>query len=397
MKKISILLLAFVWILNISMAQKTHEIIQWQDKEREFVVYEPGNDSLNQVSHPIYFALHGLRTDIDSVSKLVDFGAFAKQSGWIVVVPQAIPFSASVLGQTVDLGCTWNSGIAVSFLGQSVALNSAIDDSGFLIALLDSMQRRYNVNPDSVFFAGISMGGFMVQRMAIEHSDRITGIASVSGTIANTLKDKKPTNRVDVLHIHGTADSIVSYDGQFQFGQFQFSIGLGAEATVNYWRSFNGCSATDYCDTIPHAQEDNLLFVRHKYYTPDGDKVAFVKVDNGAHWFYGASDGCDVNFVDVIYEFFTDKFVPSESGIAMQEPLTTKVYPNPAHNVINIELPELIDRATISIFDAAGREVMRQESNEKMNRIPVSNLMRGFYFVRVQSSQKTAVQKIIVE
>lgn len=398
MKKIFILLMACLMICNVSMAQKKHAIFKWQDQNREYVVFEPENASLKDTPRPIYFALHGLHSNIDSVIKAVDFSAIAKQTGWIVVVPQAMPFTASAFGMSADLGCTWNSGISISFMGQTLSLNPGIDDSGFLMALLDSMENKYSIDKDSVFFAGISMGGFMTQRMAIEHSDRITSIASVSGTIANTLKDKKPTHNVNVLHVHGTADTIVSYDGKFKVGQMQFTIGLGAEATVEYWRSFNGCSKTDYCDTLPHAQNDNLLFVRHRYYSDNAaNRVAFVKIDNGKHWFYGAGDGCDVNLSDVIYAFFTDKFKPSASGIASHKQLNTKVYPNPVQDVVNVELPSSINYATISIFDAAGREVVRQNANESLNRISVANLVRGLYFIRVQSAQGTNTQKIVVE
>jgi poly(3-hydroxybutyrate) depolymerase len=40
------------------------------------------------------------------------------------------------------------------------------------MAILDSLENNMNINTDSVFFMGFSMGGFMSNRMAIEHGDR---------------------------------------------------------------------------------------------------------------------------------------------------------------------------------------------------------------------------------
>ena len=72
----------------------------------------------------------------------------------MIVIPQAI---------NEGNGTMWNAAL----------MPSDIDDSGFLMALLDSLAVQYPVNQDSIFFTGFSMGGFMSHRMAIEHGDRI--------------------------------------------------------------------------------------------------------------------------------------------------------------------------------------------------------------------------------
>lgn len=72
-----------------------------------------------------------------------------------------------------------------------------------------------------------------------------------------------------------------------------------------------------------------------------------------------------------------------------------KLYPNPASDILNIELPEGIFDATLSIFNITGQLVL----NAKYDGSPVdiSRLWCGTYFVRVVSNGRAiGVQKLVV-
>ena len=88
----------------------------------------------------------------------------------------------------------------------------------------------------------------MTNRLAIEHSDRIKAGASVSGTIGcDLLQDgKSQVAPISMMHIHGTADEMVTYNnGSLMYYMFELPISKGgAEATVEFWRNTNGCDPT---------------------------------------------------------------------------------------------------------------------------------------------------------
>ncbi|HOK38305.1 MAG: hypothetical protein WHW07_12115 [Bacteroidales bacterium] len=133
----------------------------------------------------------------------------------------------------------WNSvaGGESPLIGYTI-LNENVDDSGFLMAILDFPENHFNIDTDSVFFIGFSMGGFMSHKMAIEHGDIITAIASVSGTIGTAIIGQTPQFKVNVLHFQGTDDSRVRYeDTFFNNGIGYYSVGTGAEQTVEAWRN----------------------------------------------------------------------------------------------------------------------------------------------------------------
>ncbi len=158
MRRISILLSLLLLTLPLMAQVQTFE---WQGKQRQYLIKSPAGQT---GSLPVLYFLHGLGDNITRLDNEFHFQQIADRFGWIVVVPQAL---------NEGYGTMWNAGL----------MNSGTDDAGFLLALLDTLAARGSANLDSVFFTGFSMGGFMTHRMAIEHGDRITACAPVSGLI----------------------------------------------------------------------------------------------------------------------------------------------------------------------------------------------------------------------
>lgn len=71
-----------------------------------------------------------------------------------------------------------------------------------------------------------------------------------------------------------------------------------------------------------------------------------------------------------------------------------KIYPNPAHDVLNIELPKNYKNFKVEISDMNGRLLLNAENEKKMN---TSGLMNGVYMVTVQSDKNSVTRKIIIE
>jgi N-acetylneuraminic acid mutarotase/predicted GH43/DUF377 family glycosyl hydrolase len=83
------------------------------------------------------------------------------------------------------------------------------------------------------------------------------------------------------------------------------------------------------------------------------------------------------------------------TGIADRPDDHVRLYPNPANDIINIGI-ENTNSATIEIYNVSGRLVFSKEVNSKVEKIDVSGLSKGMYFVKVMQKNNVNIEKLIV-
>ena len=337
------------------------QTFEWQGTQREYIIRVPADCT---ETTPVMFFLHGLGDNITRLENEFHFQQVADAIHWAIVVPQAL----SQLGYTM-----WNAGL----------MASSIDDSGFLMALTDALAEEYPINLDSVFFTGFSMGGFMSHRMAIEHGDRITGCAPVSGLITHSIANQTAVAPVRMLYIHGTNDPVVGYDGNSQY--FGMNLGLGATAIIDYWKNANGCVDEPVIDTFPDLKNDGLRFVRYTY---DGEaELQHIKVIGGDHSWYMNDNLYDVNYLTEILNFFKSK---GSEGVSESTQSTLTLWPNPTTGRVTIEAEEV---SAIEVMDIQGRCVAKYVLENGNRQVDLGSLPEGLYFVK---SNNGAVQKLLL-
>lgn len=345
-----------------AMAQAQIQHFEWQGVQREYLLKTP---SQHNETMPILYFLHGLGDNITRLDNEFHFQQIADEFGWMLVIPQALSQSGSTM---------WNAAL----------MSSSIDDSGFLMALLDTLAKHQPIDLDSVFFTGFSMGGFMTHRMAIEHGDRITGCAPVSGLITHTMASHTAVAPVRMLHIHGTADPVVGYNGNSQY--FGGNLGLNVDAIIDYWKNANHCVDEPVIDTLPDLHNDGLRFVRYTY---EGEaELQLLKVIGGNHSWYHNANQYDISYMEEIHKFFTTNNIQ----VGVNEPTNSglRLWPNPTSGSITIEVDADMD---LSVFDLQGRLLARQSVQKGLNSIDLSTLQDGLYFIKTSEG---TVSKMMV-
>ena len=300
MKKSIALLVAVCFCLPVF--SQTLKTISWEDTTRQYLEYVPETYDASTPT-PVVFIFHGLGGTMYEVLYNADFNRIAAEQGWITITPQALPDTFTAMDTTITMNA-WHSGVSAVVEGDTIVASEDRDDTGLMMAILDTLANHYNIDQSNIFCTGVSMGGFMSHRMAIEHGDRIKAIAPVCGTIGNEITSYTPVGHVSVMHLHGTADSIVTYaSGSFQY-IVDVNVGLGVDSTIEFWRSYNQCSDTAVHTIFPDICDDGRLF--EKFYYGDGTfgtKTVLIKVNGGEHeWCHGPYR--DVDFTDEIYNFF---------------------------------------------------------------------------------------------
>ena len=111
--KRSLLALALTILFGSVAAQTPRQSITWDNVQREYLVHVPTQHT-EGTPLPLLFFMHGLGGDISRYDSWYDLQTAADQYGWIIVLPQALPYTIDYIGYPFDLGSTWNAGIEVT-------------------------------------------------------------------------------------------------------------------------------------------------------------------------------------------------------------------------------------------------------------------------------------------
>lgn len=181
------------------------------------------------VDAPLVLLLHGYTGSAETVIATTDVVAEAGRRGAVVVVPD---------GQVDSLGNRfWKATEACCDFW-----DSGDDDSEYLARVIGAVRDEYRTDPDRVLVIGHSNGGFMAYRMACDHADLVSGIASLAGAMHLDPADCSPGEPVRVVQVHGTADVVVGYEGGRVLGGPPHP---GALDSVRMWAGVNGCTGRD--------------------------------------------------------------------------------------------------------------------------------------------------------
>ncbi|ODV12511.1 MAG: hypothetical protein ABT20_03810 [Rubrivivax sp. SCN 70-15] len=99
-----------------------------------------------------------------------------------------------------------------------------VDDVGLIGEVIDRAVAEHDADPARVYLIGMSNGGMMAFRAAIELGPRLAAFATVGASMAADSLCPAPTHPLPVLVMAGTADPLVPYAGG--------AIGHGHRGTV---------------------------------------------------------------------------------------------------------------------------------------------------------------------
>jgi len=243
-------------------------------------VYVPsGYDS--QTPLPLVILLHGYALTGAGQESYLQFRPLAEARGFLYCYPDSAVDQAG--------NQPWNATDAGSDF-----LNTGTDDAGYLRAVIEEIARQFAVDRRRVHLIGHSAGGFMVYRMACQSADLIAGIASLAGATFLDPSRCIPSEPVNILEIHASADDVVPYSGGAfsTTGQaYQAPANMpafpGALQTVQYWAAYDG-ARDPVTDPAPSLDLDldvaglDTVITRYTN-SPPGGAVELWTINRGGH------------------------------------------------------------------------------------------------------------------
>lgn len=185
---------------------------------------------------PLLILLHGYTASGAIQNGYFGLESVALESGFVYAYPDGtIDSTGERFWNATDACCD--------------GFGTGVDDSSYLIGLVDEITTRVNIDPKRIYFAGHSNGGFMSYRMACDYPDRVAAIVSLAGAMYLDDASCAASSPVSVLQIHGTLDGTVPYDGGELYPGHDVP---SASTSVADWAARNGCdaSSTDTGETL---------------------------------------------------------------------------------------------------------------------------------------------------
>lgn len=233
-------------------AQFLTRIMMHDNERRDYFVYVPVN--VNPQAG-VMFVLHGFGGEARDL-RLLGFEGLADRLNMMIVYPQGL-FNANVDSTY------WNANFA-----------SGDDDFGFLLAIKEELSEEFGVDVTKTYMTGISNGGYMVNAFMCAYPNEISLAVNWIGSMNNaTFNQCSESLQIPYLHIHGTDDTTIPYDGPTLIPEFDTPGNIFE--VVSHIASLNG-----------HKQhvESPFSVTTTKYEFTEGEsKVWLLKVQGMGH------------------------------------------------------------------------------------------------------------------
>jgi polyhydroxybutyrate depolymerase len=276
--------------------------MQFEGRTRTYIVHIP--QTFKDGPIPLLFCLHGGGGTGKGLISLT-FGRFNELSdsdGFIVVYPNAVEKN-------------WNDGRMDK---EAKSTKENINDVGFILAIIDELVKKYNIDKTKIFSCGISNGGFMSCRLACDKSEVFSGVGILTATMGVDYYPKcNPSKPLKVIIFNGTEDPLVPYNGG-NIEVFNKNRGkcISTDCLVDFWRKKNNCdnspSIIKFLDKDP---TDGTTVEKYTYTGCKGNSsLVLFKITGGGHSWPGGKqylgkkiigNTCkDINACDEMWNFF---------------------------------------------------------------------------------------------
>ena len=177
----------------------------------------------------------------------------------------------------------WND---CSSIGDKTVDGASVDDARFLAALVDKFVQGVGVDPLRVFATGVSNGGSMAMRLALEHPTRYRAVAAVVANVPapENFQCKPSANTTSVMIMNGTKDTLVPYAGGevSLFGLFYKSGKiLSSLASAEYFAVWN------HITSVPQVSQTTVaegVRIEQSLWSNGGQaEVELVTIHGGGH------------------------------------------------------------------------------------------------------------------
>jgi len=209
------------------------------------------SDVKGKKNRPLMLVLHGYNMDAQSMNGFVQASAAASALNAFLILPEGRKdLSGKRFWDATDACCNFFSA------------KPAISDEDYLVSLVKEAVEKYPVDRRNIYVVGFSNGGFMANRLACNHSELFSGVASLSGANYLNPAQCQPRQPISMLQIHGTYDPLISFNGGTLVpSEPSFPRYPSAMQTTAFWAEHNKCKQQTFTAAADELSQFNIDFL----------------------------------------------------------------------------------------------------------------------------------------
>lgn len=206
--------------------------------EREYKIYVPKDLGAKR---PLLISCHGMNQDAAYQMGMLDIKSVADTAKFVTVFPEGINKSWDISGNR---------------------------DINFMLAIIDEMVEKYDIDRGRVYLSGFSMGGMFTYHAMNKIADRIAAFAPISGYPMGGATASPNVRPIPIIHTHGTSDDVVTF--------------ANVQKNLNVWIKHNGCPETA---EVTKRYRNAAHITRHVWGPGNDDvEVVLMEMANKGHW-----------------------------------------------------------------------------------------------------------------
>jgi poly(3-hydroxybutyrate) depolymerase len=226
--------MAACFVLPISAQEK----LKVGGTEREYKIYVPNDLGSNR---PLLISCHGMNQDAAYQMNMLDIKSVADTAKFVTVFPEGINKSWDISGNR---------------------------DINFVLAIIDEMVDKYDIDRGRVYLSGFSMGGMFTYHAMNKIADRIAAFAPISGYPMGGATANPNVRPIPIIHTHGTSDDVVTFSN--------------VQKNLNVWIKHNGCPETA---EVTKRYRNAAHITRHVWGPGNDDvEVVLMEMAGKGHW-----------------------------------------------------------------------------------------------------------------
>ncbi len=248
----------------------THEFSH-DGRTRSYSVYRP---AALADGAPAVFVLHGSMGTGLGMREMTgrEFDHIADREGLVIVYPDGFDNHWN--------GCRGTADYAANTLN--------IDDVGFLARVIDELARRYRIDTARAYITGLSNGGHMAYRVALEAPGLFAAHAPAAASLPApaTFGCTESGTPASIAIFNGTGDPVNPYEGGAVsiLGNASRGIVRSSEETAHYWRDLAGLDGPGTTVTHPETDGDpDTRIVEQRWGAPGGLEVRHYTLQGSGH------------------------------------------------------------------------------------------------------------------